>query len=101
MLYPLDTITKCMQVIGSKGYSSVERGLMNTIKSINKTYGIRGFYKGVHLAALKIIPTIYLQLLIYDYLRQYTIMADPESETKSNEKSTNLVSAIPQQSATV
>ena len=100
LFYPLDTITKWMQVIGSKGYSSVEKGLINTIKSIHKANGYSGFYKGIHLAVIKAVPSVYLQLLIYDYLRQFTIMSDAEIETQSKDAPAEVVqTSIPQESA--
>lgn len=78
LLYPLDTITKSVMVIGSRGYTGYEKGLMNCVNTIHKTFGIRGFYRGMHLALLKVVPSVYLQLFIYEYLKQYTIMADPD-----------------------
>ena len=76
--YPLDTLKRCMMVVGSRGYSAVDHGLINTFKSIYKAHGIRGYYRGVHLAVLKIFPSVYLQLFIYDYLKNYSIINEKE-----------------------
>lgn len=51
---------------------------MNTVKTIYKTYGFRGYYRGMHLAMLKSAPAIYLQFALYDYLKQFTVLSEKE-----------------------
>lgn len=45
IVYPLDTVKKWMQVIGTRGYGSVDRSYNTTIMSIYKAHGLRGFYR--------------------------------------------------------
>ena len=72
--YPVDTIKRWMQVHGSRGFTNVDKGIVNIVKGIRKVYGIRGFYKGAHIACLKVFPAAYIQFVIYEYIRKFTIM---------------------------
>ena len=71
-VYPLDTIKRGMQVIGTRGYPSVDQTFSTTYKSILRAHGFRGLYRGVHIAAIKTFPAVYVQFLIYDYMRSGT-----------------------------
>mmetsp|Transcript_29901 Transcript_29901/g.26451 ORF Transcript_29901/g.26451 Transcript_29901/m.26451 type:complete len:97 (+) Transcript_29901:840-1130(+) len=67
-----------MMVVGSRGYSSIDQNILNTIKAIHKANGIRGFYRGVHLASLRIVPTIAIQFIVYDYLKSHSSLNETE-----------------------
>ena len=72
IVYPLDTIKRCKQVIGTRGYSSINDSLSTTLNSIYNAFGVRGFYRGIHLALIKTFPAVYVQFLIYDYIKKMT-----------------------------
>jgi solute carrier family 25 thiamine pyrophosphate transporter 19 len=82
-VYPLDTIKKCMQVIGTRGYGSIDRSIATATSSIYKAYGIRGFYRGIHLSMIKALPAVYLQFILYDHLRSKVTY---EGDTKDGEE---------------
>ena len=78
LCYPLDTIKRCLMIVGSRGYSTINRGILNTISEIHRVNGMRGFYRGIHLAALKVGPSIYIQFLLYDFLKSHSSLAEKE-----------------------
>merc|ERR1711957_133106 len=78
LVYPLDTIKRCMMVSGSRGYSTYDVGLINVVKSIYNAHGIKGYYRGIHIALLKAYPSILLQFALYDTLKRYSVLSQFE-----------------------
>jgi len=78
LVYPLDTIKRCLMVSGSRGYSSYDVGLVNVVKSIYNAYGVRGFYRGIHIALLRAYPSILLQFTLYDIMKRYSVLSEFE-----------------------
>ena len=67
-----------MMVVGSRGYSSIDIGILNTIRAIYRAHGIRGYYRGIHLSVLKIAPSIYLQFVLYDFFKSHSSLSEKE-----------------------
>jgi hypothetical protein len=77
--YPLDTVKRCLQVSESRGYSTLDKGYLGTLKAIWKANGrVWGLYRGVHLAAIKAFPSIYIQFLLYDYFKSFSALNERE-----------------------
>jgi len=68
MLYPLDTIKRCMQLNGSRGqlnlYSTTQEGIM----TLPGKLGVNGLYRGVGVFCLAQTLKAYGQMTIYDFI---------------------------------
>lgn len=63
---------------------------MGVISGIRKANGIRGFYRGIHIASIKAAPSIYIQLLFYDYLKGKSLLGEKEPSMELMEKTFGL-----------
>lgn len=62
--FPLDTIRRRMQLHGQH-YSSIS----NAFKTILKTEGVSGFYKGIFPNAIKVVPNNAIRFVVYEFLK--------------------------------
>lgn len=70
ILYPLDTIKRCLQLNGSKGHKTLYTGsIINCAQTIMVDKGIRGLYAGFGLNLLKTVPLTAIHLIIFNSLR--------------------------------
>lgn len=53
LLYPLDTVKRCMQLNGGRGQLSNYKSYADCFKKLSASQGIAGFYRGAHLFFLK------------------------------------------------
>eukprot|EP00466_Bigelowiella_natans_P011863 jgi/Bigna1/42229/e_gw1.62.17.1 len=61
--YPLDTVKRQMMLDGARGYQSKYKGeIARCIRIIHATYGIKGFYGGCLLNALKVNSSFYSEI---------------------------------------
>lgn len=77
---PLDTVRRRLQMasvavnggdIGSKySFTNVQKynGMLNCVKSIWATEGVRGFYAGISLALFKAVPASAITFLVYNII---------------------------------
>jgi hypothetical protein len=49
VLYPLDTMKKCMQLNGSRGQLSLYNGYIESFLKLPSSLGFSGLYRGVHV----------------------------------------------------
>jgi len=62
LLYPLDTVKRCMQLNGVRSFSAPYSGYLDAVKKI----GPNAMYRGIHLFVIKEFLTAFAQLTIYD-----------------------------------
>lgn len=69
MLYPLDTMKRCLQLNGGRGQLVLYRGLGDAFsKFFTQQGGITAFYRGVHLFFIKELVCAFAQVSIYESL---------------------------------
>jgi hypothetical protein len=72
VLYPFDTIKRCLQLNGSKGHKSLyNKGVIDCAKQL----GLRGCYAGFGLNLVKTLPLSAINLIIFNCLRH---MSEPK-----------------------
>ena len=62
--YPMDTIRRRSEINGVN-----YKNITNSFKEVYNKKGIKGFYNGIGVNALKIIPNNFLRFIILDYLK--------------------------------
>lgn len=68
--YPLDTMRKRVQV--SLGTDRLYKGTLDVFKKTLAMEGVKGFYKGLVPALIKVAPAAAIQFTAYDLLREAT-----------------------------
>lgn len=99
--YPLDTIRRRMQVNGARGGFSAEpaagagadggggpraprySGYVDCLSQTLRAEGLRGLFRGWHVACLKIVPGAAVQFAAYDLLRTGMQLIDPAAGVHS------------------
>lgn len=59
VLYPLDTVKRCMQLNGSRGHFNNYKSSLDCIKKISANSGVGALYRGVQLFAIKELLTAF------------------------------------------
>ncbi|KAI9012403.1 mitochondrial carrier domain-containing protein [Hyaloraphidium curvatum] len=67
--YPLDLLRRRMQVASLPGYPTPYRNTWDCVKSIWRTEGPRGFYKGMVANYLKIVPANAVAFVTYEIVK--------------------------------
>jgi len=62
VLYPFDTVKRCMQLNGVRSFNAPYSGVLDVIKKL----GPVSMYRGMHLFVMKEFLTAFAQLTIYD-----------------------------------
>jgi len=70
IVYPTDTIRRRLAVSGTKGERRFD-GTLDCIRCMYQEAGIRGFYKGISLNALKVGPQMAVQFMVYDWVKDF------------------------------
>jgi len=69
--YPLVVIRTRMQVQGMEDRPVVYTGMLDCLKKIYASEGIRGFYRGILPNFMKAIPAISISYLVYEKTKRY------------------------------
>jgi solute carrier family 25 protein 16 len=72
--YPFEVIRRRMQVGGVANKSGEFHGLSYTAKQIFKERGFRGFYVGLGIGFLKVIPMFACSFYVYERCKQYLLI---------------------------
>ncbi|OHS96175.1 Mitochondrial substrate carrier family protein B [Tritrichomonas foetus] len=72
--YPFENVRKMMMITDENG-NKLHTSMIGCMKSVFKTEGIHGLYKGVALNAIKVIPYSALQYTLYDEVCKLFIRA--------------------------
>ncbi|CAG9325589.1 unnamed protein product [Blepharisma stoltei] len=73
LFYPLDTIKRKLQISKSEGYTEGYDSILSCVKGTLKSQGVRGFYRGVLVNVVKVVPTIGINFAVYDYFQAHQI----------------------------
>lgn len=68
--YPTDLLRRRLHIQGFLSNTKVYSSNMECIRQIYKKEGIRGFYRGLTTAYIKLFPTIAIQFAVIDYLNE-------------------------------
>ena len=63
--FPLDTVRRRLQLAGTH-----YNGVFDAFKTIVRTEGVRGLYKGMAPNAVKVVPNNAVRFFVYDFLKQ-------------------------------
>ncbi|PLB46688.1 mitochondrial carrier [Aspergillus steynii IBT 23096] len=69
--YPLEVIRRRMQVSGMNGGHISQAGIADTARTILVERGIRGFYVGLTIGYIKVVPMVATSFFVYDRLKWY------------------------------
>ena len=75
MCYPLETVKKCV-AMGSSGAISYE-GPADCVSKIMKSEGVKGFYRGAGLEAMRAVPQVLMMWHLVEFVRT-VLGADPK-----------------------
>jgi hypothetical protein len=65
ILYPFDTVKRCLQLNGGRGQMSLYRGAPDAFSKIFANYGFSAFYRGVHIFAIKELIQAFAYISVY------------------------------------
>jgi len=66
LTYPGDVIRRRMQANGMMGELPVYSGILDCIRKTYKLEGYRGFYRGLHVGWLRVVPGTAIQFTVFD-----------------------------------
>lgn len=69
ILYPLDTIKRCVIVSGHENYHNAYKGPLEAYDRIKENHGFKGLYRGFGFHLVKFLPSAYLQFLLFKYVQ--------------------------------
>ena len=69
--YPTDLIRRRLQLQNFDKNVPKYSGILDCIHKINKSEGVRGLYRGLTATYIKLFPTIGIQFLVMERLKQY------------------------------
>ncbi|XP_051143309.1 uncharacterized protein LOC127259761 [Andrographis paniculata] len=80
VVYPLDLVRRRMQVEGSAGRARVyKRGILDAVRHITRTEGVRGLYRGILPEYYKVVPSVGIVFMTYEKVKQFLAEAIPPS----------------------
>ena len=65
LLYPLDTVKRCLQVNGAIGHKDLYSGTVDCMGKLYKEGGVRIFYQGLLTNIVRCAPVTILQFLVF------------------------------------
>lgn len=69
LLYPLDTVKRCMQLNGGRGQLMIYRGIAEGFSKLySQQGGITAFYRGAHLFFVKELICAFAQVSLFEVL---------------------------------
>lgn len=87
MAYPMDTVRRHLQVSGGIGQARYN-GTLDCIRTILRTSGVPGFYRGVLANGVRAAPQTGIEFMIYDLVRWWlNSLLDDEHDEPSSERS--------------
>ncbi|KAH6897661.1 mitochondrial carrier domain-containing protein [Coprinopsis sp. MPI-PUGE-AT-0042] len=73
LTYPFDVLRRKMQVTGMKGGSIKYNGALDALRSIVKTEGVKGLYRGLWPNLLKVAPSIATSFFTYEMVKEFLV----------------------------
>uniref|UniRef100_A0A7S3CMY0 Uncharacterized protein n=1 Tax=Strombidium rassoulzadegani TaxID=1082188 RepID=A0A7S3CMY0_9SPIT len=75
LLYPLDTIKRCLQLNGSKAHKNLYDGsILGTGRTIVQELGVKGLYQGFGANLLRCTPMAIIHFLVFYQFRTISAM---------------------------
>ena len=74
LLYPLDTVRKCIQMNASIGNADIYKSSIDCFKNIYQYDGVKGFYRGLSPCILRKIPSMALGFTLFEYFSSFYIV---------------------------
>ena len=65
LLYPLDTVKRCLQVNGAIGHKDLYSGTLDCLGKLFKDGGVRMLYQGLTANLLRCAPVTMIQFLVF------------------------------------
>ena len=65
LLYPLDTVKRCLQVNGAVGHKDLYSGTLDCLGKLYKEGGVRMLYQGLTANLLRCAPVTIIQFLVF------------------------------------
>ena len=88
LLYPFDTVKRCLQLNGSKGHKTLYKGgLLECMNTLSKTDGLKGLYAGFGLNLVRTVPLTALHLIVFNSFRS---LSDPKQNFENPILKSNL-----------
>lgn len=69
--YPGDVVRRRMQANGMMGERPVYNGIVDCVRKIHKHEGPRGFYRGLYVGWIRVVPGTALQFTVFDILSEW------------------------------
>ena len=78
VLYPLDTVKRCLQLNGSMGHKTLYTGsISNCLSTLYKDHGLKGLYGGFSVNLIRCLP---LTMVHYVVFQSFKGMTQPRLE---------------------
>ena len=69
--YPTDLIRRRLQLKGVDSYVPTYHGMMDCIRKIYASEGVKGFYRGLGICYVKLFPSMAIQFSVMEYLKAW------------------------------
>jgi len=71
LTYPGDVLRRRMQANGMMGERPVYHGILDCFKKILKHEGFRGFFRGLHVGWIRVVPGTAIQFTVFDIFSDF------------------------------
>jgi hypothetical protein len=70
--YPLDVVRRQMQTYGfTEGHGTDHKSTFGAIKTIIRSEGLQGLFRGVSINYIKVIPAVSISFATYEYVKEF------------------------------